>query len=475
MYAKGMKPLDEDFEMPSDLRDKWRDAGPLGKGGQGVVHKICHVDDGRLAAVKMLRGMEPYGQERFRREIAALSSISHPNVVPILAHGTVPRPYYVMPLGVPLNTYWARFRAGASLSEQFEKSYGIVGALLSGLDVVHQSNLVHRDLKPKNVLVFDNNRPAIADFGIVHVPDAERITEKPAGNQFARFIPALYDPSEAPPSWDCLSVASLWAWMLAENPNLRHGNYHWRFHRFVAEPRCEIVRTILAVCSDPASCPRNAGAMIYLLDTHYQMARIAVVSPPPAAAGLSVMAIAKAQQEQRVRSRAEQVEVAALGAVPFLAPLICTLESCASNLAKTGFPATYEGVAPSSHEGIARSIAQSALSSQEGPAPSLLARAECGGSTLATFGVYLRVAWHHNPHQDGSLFSIQVDFDHARMPQLRATRSTWHKVKLDGSVEDLEVKAKCLQVSRFLNDSALWQPREGPLLDPAPGAWEDNT
>ena len=65
------------------------------------------------------------------------------------------------------------------------------------------------------VLILDDDRPVIADFGLVHIPAAERITERPARNHFAQFIPALYDPGEAPSSWDCFSLASIWAWMLA--------------------------------------------------------------------------------------------------------------------------------------------------------------------------------------------------------------------------------------------------------------------
>jgi hypothetical protein len=477
--------MGEKFEMPADLLIDWKDAGLLGHGGQGIVHKVMHSDGVGVAAVKMLGRVEAYDQERFRREIETLSGIDHPNVVPVLKHGTSPRPYYMMPLGVPLDKHWSEIRKMVPSSDLFVRSYEIIRAVLSGMEAVHAQNLVHRDLKPGNVLMI-TNRPAVADFGIVHIPDAERITKRPAGNQFARYIPALYDLTEAPKSWDCFSVVAIWAWMLADDPRLSYGNYHWRFHRFIADPRCEIVRAIMAACSAPDGCPEDAGKMIQLVDTHYHLAQIALPSPQPTGPAVAAMAMALADQETLERERSELVQIAAFGAATQLAPLIRTLISCATNLAQGGLPAEYEGVHADSVDEIAKKLVRDALRSQKmaGVSGVRFARVQCGGFSLnspmdsgsrnlATFEVCLSILWHDSPHEDHSLFSLLVDFKHARLPQLSDMRSRYYSVGLDGLLDGLDVEAKCKQVSRFLTDPALWMPREGPPLDPPPDAWAD--
>jgi hypothetical protein len=153
---------------------------PLGQGGMGTVWKARHPEQVDVA-VKVLR--PDYGGtllEAFRGEVRSVASLDHPHVVRVFDYGVVPDATAVASGGaIPKGSPWLamEYADGGTLGERaalpdFGALSGLVVDLLEGLAHAHPQGLVHRDLKPRNVLLFAADgrpRAALTDFGIAHL------------------------------------------------------------------------------------------------------------------------------------------------------------------------------------------------------------------------------------------------------------------------------------------------------------------
>jgi eukaryotic-like serine/threonine-protein kinase len=150
----------------------------LGRGAAGVVFAARHARTGALVALKLLpRDGRKGSGERFEREVQALAKLQHPNVVTIHEAGeTGSLRWYTMDLvdGEPLDRVLSGKR---DLAERVK----LLVQVARGMEHAHARGLVHRDLKPPNVLVTREGVARVSDFGIAkHLDRATRLTEQGA-------------------------------------------------------------------------------------------------------------------------------------------------------------------------------------------------------------------------------------------------------------------------------------------------------
>lgn len=170
----------EDAQQPGDLGsiDGIRIESRVGTGGMGIVFRGFDETLNRNVAVKVLsrtRGQESY--QRFDREAKAAAKVDHPNVVPVFATGLARdgRPYLVMP-----------FIEGESLADRLQRdrllvreSAVLIREVALGLAEVHKNNLIHRDVKPANILLDRKQKIArLTDFGLVRTDGESNLTQQ---------------------------------------------------------------------------------------------------------------------------------------------------------------------------------------------------------------------------------------------------------------------------------------------------------
>src|SRR5438132_775376 len=143
----------------------YRIVEPLGRGGMSVVYRAEHVRLGRPAALKLLAATlgEADHRERFLRESKLAASLDHPSIVPVYDAGEEDGLLYIaMALveGSDLRTVLA-----GEGRLPLRRALRITGQIASALDAAHARGLVHRDVKPANILVGDDDRAWLTDFG----------------------------------------------------------------------------------------------------------------------------------------------------------------------------------------------------------------------------------------------------------------------------------------------------------------------
>ncbi|MBX3471351.1 MAG: protein kinase [Planctomycetes bacterium] len=142
----------------------------LGRGGMGVVYEVTDPALPRRLALKLiLDHADPDALARFGREVELLARVRHPNVVAVHAVGRAPEgPYVLMDLveGEPLSRLVGRLDAARAVE--------VVRALCDAVGALHAQGVLHRDLKPQNVIVRPDGRPVLLDFGLACDPAGGR-------------------------------------------------------------------------------------------------------------------------------------------------------------------------------------------------------------------------------------------------------------------------------------------------------------
>jgi serine/threonine-protein kinase len=139
----------------------------LGHGGMATVYLARDERHGRRVAIKVLRPelAMALGADRFLREIHVAAALSHPNILPLYDSGeSGDLFYYVMPF-VDGESLAARLRREGPLP--IEEAVAIARQVALALASAHEQGIVHRDIKPDNILLA-GDRALVADFGIAH-------------------------------------------------------------------------------------------------------------------------------------------------------------------------------------------------------------------------------------------------------------------------------------------------------------------
>jgi len=188
-------PLDEQGKrFAALLSGRFEFAGFLGRGGFASVYKVRNLTLGRHEALKVLhdaRAAEPGFAERFRHEARVAASLEHPSIVKVFEFGEVAGHFWYSMQLVDGPTVARELKIRGRLDA--EKALKIAIPILDALDYAHVRGVVHRDVKPDNVILDEWDRAYLMDFGIAKLDDD--VVKTAAGQMFGS--PAYLSPEQA--------------------------------------------------------------------------------------------------------------------------------------------------------------------------------------------------------------------------------------------------------------------------------------
>ncbi len=185
----------------------YRITGKLGEGGMGVVYRAEDTDLGRTVALKFLSPeltRDPAAKERFRVEAKAASQLDHPNICTIYEIGETDDARLFISMACYDGDTLAHRLSGGPLAA--EEAVGIAADVAAGLAAAHAAGVVHRDIKPGNVLVTGRGRAKILDFGLAKLGAPSDLTQ--AG---VRLGTVAYMSPEQARGHDADARADIWS------------------------------------------------------------------------------------------------------------------------------------------------------------------------------------------------------------------------------------------------------------------------
>ncbi|WP_159918550.1 protein kinase domain-containing protein [Rhodococcus sp. WAY2] len=224
------------------------DAAEIGRGGFGVVYRCRQTALDRTVAVKVLTGdLDEDSRARFLREQRAAGRLTgHPNVVNVLQVGVTEndRPFIVMPFYTH-DSLDARIRRRGPLTLEDVLRVGV--KIAGALEAAHGLGILHRDVKPANILLTDYGEPALADFGIAHISGGFETTAGVVTGSPAFTAPEIVAGGAASPAAD---VYGLGATVFAAVTG------HAAFERRSGE---QLVAQFVRITTAPTPDPREHG------------------------------------------------------------------------------------------------------------------------------------------------------------------------------------------------------------------------
>jgi serine/threonine-protein kinase len=269
------------MQKPTAINGRYVTSRLLGGGGMAQVFLARDRVLERDVAVKVLR--EQYAEdgefvERFRREALAVASLSHPNIVQVYDRGvSEDGRYFIAMEYVPGGTLMERIERDGPVAPR--AAAAVAGQIAEALGAAHERGLIHRDVKPQNVLVTASGDVKVADFGIARAAAAVAISETSAVLGTARYMsPEQAMGREVGPPSDLYSLGVVFYEMLtgevpfeADTPvavSMKHVNETPSAPR---EIRGEIPEAVNAVvlrllAKDPGARYASAAALVADLD-----------------------------------------------------------------------------------------------------------------------------------------------------------------------------------------------------------------
>ena len=193
-----------DFPDVGDRLGNYELLRPLAAGGMGIVYLARRADDvyRQDVAIKLIRSVHVFGDPkaraaliaRFEAERLILAQLQHPNIARILDGGSTPAgvPYLVMEHvdGVPLDVYCREHRL------DLPARLRLLCKVCDGVQEAHRHLIVHRDIKPDNILVAAHGEPRLIDFGIARELTAESGVDTDGATQYSAMTPAYASPEQ---------------------------------------------------------------------------------------------------------------------------------------------------------------------------------------------------------------------------------------------------------------------------------------
>ena len=149
----------------------------VGRGGMATVFKAYQPALERMVAIKVLPEVlaeDPQFRERFRREAVAIAKLRHPSILAVYDHGEFEDQLYIVTEFIEGGTFASELGRPLPMS----RATKVLGSIASALDYAHQNGVLHRDVKPSNILVTKDGAAILGDFGLARMmaPTGERLT-----------------------------------------------------------------------------------------------------------------------------------------------------------------------------------------------------------------------------------------------------------------------------------------------------------
>jgi serine/threonine protein kinase len=154
----------------------YRVDGILGEGGMGAVYQATQLSLNRVVALKLLApnlGDDPGFRARFEREGQVQAALDHDHIVPVYEAGQSEYGLFLAMRLIPGPTLKQLIIDG-SLDPR--RSVRLLAQVAHALDAAHRAGLIHRDIKPQNILIGERDHAYLADFGLIKAPDEARLT-----------------------------------------------------------------------------------------------------------------------------------------------------------------------------------------------------------------------------------------------------------------------------------------------------------
>ena len=253
----------------------YRIEGIVGVGRMGVVYLAIDRITGRAVALKVLRedvGADPVYRARFRREGELLSQLNHPHIIPIYGMGEIDGELYTASRLVS-STLRSLILAHDQLP--LDVAMKVLVAVASALDAAHAAGVVHRDVKPANVLIDPGPEVFLGDFGLARDDEGSQLTlPGQVLGTIDYMAPELLDGERVGPATDIYGLACLAVETLTGTvPYVRETDAATMYAHIVEPPpsvsdrRPELPRALDAVLAagmakDPEERPASAGALV---------------------------------------------------------------------------------------------------------------------------------------------------------------------------------------------------------------------
>lgn len=260
--------------MDKPVLGDYRIEGIVGVGRMGVVYLAIDRITGRAVALKVLRddvGVDPVYRARFRREGELLAQLNHPHIIPIHGMGEVDGELY-MASRLVSSTLRNLILAGPISVDDAMK---ILTALATALDAAHAVGVVHRDVKPANVLIDPGPDVYLGDFGLARDHEGSQLTlPGQVLGTIDYMAPELLDGERVGAATDIYGLACLACETLTGTvPYVRDTDAATMYAHIVEPPpsvserRPELPRALDAVLAagmakDPEDRPASAGALV---------------------------------------------------------------------------------------------------------------------------------------------------------------------------------------------------------------------